>query len=74
MRKELKLGAYIVGVWLAIKVLSQILSFNQPGEIYMKYYYNLWSFSFIDLLLMLYLLRTVIVLIIHFYGSRSAKG
>lgn len=74
MRKELKQGAYVVGVWLIIKVLSHMLSFNQQGEIYKKYYYSLWSFSFLDLLLILYLLRTVIVLVIHFYGNRPAKG
>lgn len=74
MRKELKQVAYVTGVWLITKVLAHMLSFNQQGEIYTKYYYNLWSFSFLDLLLVLYLLRTIIVFIIHFYGNRPAKG
>lgn len=74
MRKELRLGIYVISVWLITKVLAHVLSFNQQGEIYMSYYYNLWPFSFLDLLLVLYLLRTVIVFIIHFYGNRPAKG
>ncbi|MDW8205021.1 MAG: hypothetical protein RMJ87_08345 [Cytophagales bacterium] len=71
MKKELKQGIYVVGVWGATKVLSEMLSFNQKGAIYMEYYYNLMPFSFLDLLLGLYLLRTLIVFIVHFYSKRS---
>jgi hypothetical protein len=74
IRKELKRGAYVVGVWLVTKILSQALSFNQQGAIYKEYYYNLMPFSFLDLLLAVYLLRTIIVFIVHFYGNRAARG
>ncbi|WP_448518595.1 hypothetical protein [Rhodoflexus sp.] len=74
MRKELKLGIYVISVWLTIKILSHGLSFNPQGELYAEYYYNLMPVSFIDILLVLYLLRTIIVFIIHFYSNRSAKG
>lgn len=73
MRKEFRQGAYVVSVWLVTKILSQALSFNQKGTIYMEYYYNLLPFSFLDLLLGLYIVRTAIVFLVHFYGNRSVK-
>lgn len=73
MIKELKQGVYVLGVWLTIKILSQVLSFNRQGELYTEYYSNLVPVSFVDILLMLYVLRTVIVFLIHFYGKRSVK-
>ncbi|MDW8206173.1 MAG: hypothetical protein RMJ87_14185 [Cytophagales bacterium] len=74
LKKEFKRGIYAVSVWLATKVLSHVLSFNQQGAIYTEYYYNLMPFSFLDLLLVLYLLRTLIVFVAHFYSKRSVDS